>query len=431
MVGAGVQLALVPILAAHWGLERYGQWGMLIAVPGILLLSDLGFATAASVRMTMQIARGEREAARATMHSATQVVLIASAVIVAIGLSLATLPPDAAFRQLSALPPAEVRGAMACLTAYAVLISGGALLQALFRSNQHFATGSLLSTAIVLMENGLLVAAVLQGYGLAGGAAALLLGRLGGIGAGLCLAKRLATGVMPGLRHANRAVRQELLKPALAAMAIPLGLTMVIQGQVVALGIAAGAMAVPAFVASRTLSRLGLQIAQAAAHPIMPEFGAAAARADRPAALRYFAFVLLISGMISGIFALTLALAGPQIIAAWSGGHITASADLTRIMALSALFGGIWNPVSNLILAINRQLQFSPALVVLACIGFGTTLATGAVLGSTAAAVAMAAIDLVMLVIVLRFAFRNWASPTQLLAAAASMRRFRPGTSNG
>ena len=31
VVGIVVQLALVPILAAHWGLERYGLWGMLIA----------------------------------------------------------------------------------------------------------------------------------------------------------------------------------------------------------------------------------------------------------------------------------------------------------------------------------------------------------------------------------------------------------------
>ena len=58
VVGMVLQLALVPILAAHWGLERYGVWGMLIALPGILLLTDLGFATAATVRMTMQIAKG-------------------------------------------------------------------------------------------------------------------------------------------------------------------------------------------------------------------------------------------------------------------------------------------------------------------------------------------------------------------------------------
>ena len=36
-VGVALQLALVPILAEHWGLERYGLWGMLIALPAFLL----------------------------------------------------------------------------------------------------------------------------------------------------------------------------------------------------------------------------------------------------------------------------------------------------------------------------------------------------------------------------------------------------------
>ena len=71
VVGMVLQLALVPILAAHWGLERYGVWGMLIALPGLLLLTDLGFATAATVRMTMQIAKGQREAARVSAPAAT------------------------------------------------------------------------------------------------------------------------------------------------------------------------------------------------------------------------------------------------------------------------------------------------------------------------------------------------------------------------
>lgn len=408
----------MPVLAAHWGLERYGLWSMLIAVPGLLLLSDLGFATAATVRMTMEIAQGRPEAARKTMHSASSVVLVACAVILAAGLSTAAFVPDATLGTLSAVSPAEVRGAIMSMTAYAVLICGGALLQALFRSNLHFATGSLLWTAMLLVENGLLVAAVVQGHGLVAGAVALLLGRLGGIAAGLVLAIRLKTGVLPGLSQADRSVRGELLKPALAAMAIPLGVTMILQGQVVALGLAAGAMAVPAFVATRTLSRLGLQIAQAIAHPIMPEFGAAAARADRPAMTRYFALVLLSSCAISAIFALPIALAGPQIIAAWSGGHISAPAELTRIMALSALFGGIWNPVSNLLLGVNQQKRFSLPLTGLAIIGFSVTLATGKIAGSSAAAMAIVGIDLVMLAIVLRFAFANWGRPAELARAA-------------
>ena len=43
-------LLLVPVLASHWGLARYGGWAMLTTVPSLFALGDLGFANAATVR---------------------------------------------------------------------------------------------------------------------------------------------------------------------------------------------------------------------------------------------------------------------------------------------------------------------------------------------------------------------------------------------
>lgn len=421
VVGMVLQLAQVPILAAHWGLERYGLWGMLIAVPGILLLSDLGFATAATVRMTMQIARGERDAARTTMHSATQVVLGACAVILILAGAAVSLVPDAALPRFAATGAAELRTAVVCLAAYAALIISNGLILAVFRSNHRFAWGSLLSTFTLLLENGLLVAVVARGHGIGEAALALLCGRALGSALALVAAARLRTGVLPGLRQADPAVRTELVGPALAAMAIPLGLTLTLQGQVVALGMAASSAAIPAFVAARTLSRIGLQLAQALAHPLIPEFGAASAQDNKRGVERMFTLVIATAVIISASFAALLALAGPWIVKTWSAGHITASPEMMWTIALSALCGGIWNPVSNLILAINRQASFAPLLVILAALGIVATLALGAMLGSIAAALAMAAIDLVMLIVVLRFALAHWAAPQDLDRTARAL----------
>lgn len=421
VVGVALQIALVPILASTWGLERYGVWGMLIAFPGILILSDLGFTTAATVRMTMQIARGDLAAARITIHSASQVVLAAGALLLGAGWAAAAFLPDRLFQALSLIDPTEVRGAILCLSAYSALIIGHGLLQAVFRSNQRFAFGSLVSTATLLLENALLVAAVSTGGSILLGAGALLVGRTSGTIIAIAAAVRLCSGPFPGLRMADRQACRELLGPALAAMAIPLGLTLIGQGQVIVLAIAAGAMAVPAFVASRTLSRLALQLAQALAHPLMPEFASAVARHNRLASVRYFALVLAGSGALSLGWAILLAVAGPWIITAWSGGHIAVPSQLMLIMAVSALAGGIWNPVSNLILAVNEHARFAPALLGLALAGLLLTLATGACWGSSAAALSMAAIDLVMVAIVLRFALSRWGSPTELLRILVAM----------
>lgn len=417
----GLQLALVPILAAHWGLERFGLWGMLIAVPGLLLLTDLGFATAATVRMTMQIARGQQDAARVTMHSASQVVLFASTAVLLAGACAATLLPDAASDAVAAIPATDLREAILCLAGYSALILGSGLLQAVFRSNGRFALGSLLSTMTLLLESALLVAAVVTGHGIATAAAALLIGRATGLLLAWVMAGRLRTGMLPGLRQRDHGVRRELLGPALAAMAIPLALTLIVQGQVIALGMVAGAAAVPAFVAARTLSRLGLQLSQALAHPLMPEFAALAANDNRSGMVRYFVLVLTVSLAISAAAAITLALAGAWIIEIWSGGHIIVPPGLMPIIAISALCGGIWNPVSNLILAINQQARFAPILLILANMGLFVTLASGAMLGSNAAALSIALVDLAVLAIVMRFAHTHWAGPSEWRRAAVAL----------
>lgn len=420
-VGLGLQLAMVPILASHWGLERYGGWAMLTTVPGVLVLSDLGFATAATVRMTMQIARGEREAARTTMHSATQVVLGACLVIMVIAFGAISVLPDSALITLPQTSAHDVRMAILCLAAYASLVILSGLVLGIFRSNQRFAQGSLLSTVTLLFENGLVIAVVALGHGIAEGALALLTGRFIGIFGAFLVAARLRTGVLPGISAATPEVRRELLAPALAAMAIPLGLALLMQGQVVALGISAGAAAVPAFIAARTLSRIGLQASQSLTHPLMPEFGAATAKGSRRSVIRMFVLVLGTAGLISLVFSMLLIVAGPQIVRFWSGGHILASRELMLAIAVSALCGGIWNPLSNLMLAINQQSKFAIAFVCLAIAGIGATYVLGGILGSTASALALAAIDLVMLGVVLHFALRNWGSPHEWLQSFTAM----------
>lgn len=416
-VGLGLQLAMVPILASHWGLERYGGWAMLTTVPGILVLSDLGFATAATVRMTMQIARGELEAARATMHSATQVVLGACLVIMAVALGAMAVLPDSALLTLPQTSPQDVRTAILCLAGYASLVILSGLILGVFRSNQRFAQGSLLSTVTLLLENGLVIAVVALGHGIAAGAMALLTGRFIGIFLAFAVAANLRTGVLPGVSAATPDVRRELLAPALAAMAIPLAHALLLQGTVVALGFAAGSAAIPAFLAARTLSRIGLQAAQTLAIPIMPAFGASSARGETRSVRRMFATILFVTGAIALGNAFILATFGDAIIDIWSNNKIQASTNLILLIAISAFFSSIWNPLSNLLLAVNKHKAFSISYVFVTIAGVSATyfLAKLSGYGAESAALAVAGVDFTMIAIILFVSFKNWGKPSDLI----------------
>lgn len=381
---------------------------MLATVPGLLALGDLGFANAGAVRMTMELARGERAAARTTMRSATQVVIAACAAILVVALLASWLLPDTSLLRTSQTTPLEIRWAISFMAVYACLIMISALFVGLLRGHGRYPNAAVLATVTTLLENGLLVLVVVLGHGIAMGALALVVGRAIGLALNAGFAVRLKTGTFPWITEGSAAVRRDLLKPALAAMAIPLATALLLQGTVTALGLVAGAAAVPAFVAARTLSRVGLQGSQILTTALMADFGSAAATGNRSALNRMF---LLVSGAGLAIalpFALVLALAGPWIVHAWSNWQIHASSSLMIAIAVSALCGGIWNPLSNLMLSINRQSEFAVAYAVMAAIGVALTVALGASLGGTAPALALALVDLAMLMVVGRFALRNW-----------------------
>jgi len=73
---------------------------------------------------------------------------------------------------------------------------------------------------------------------------------------------------------------RRLLHPAFAVLALPMAQALFLQGTVAVVGLAAGAAAVPAFTAVRTLSRIGLQLTMIVNNAVIPEFTMAAASVD-------------------------------------------------------------------------------------------------------------------------------------------------------
>lgn len=64
-----VQLVGVPILLHAWGVQLYGEWLILFAIPAYLSMTDLGFTQCAANDMTARVARGDRAGALAVFQS--------------------------------------------------------------------------------------------------------------------------------------------------------------------------------------------------------------------------------------------------------------------------------------------------------------------------------------------------------------------------
>lgn len=421
MAIAAAQLAMVPVLALQWGIEVFGAWLLLATIPSFLAISDLGFATAAGTRMTMAVARGERDGAVRLFHSAWLIMLASSALAGVLALAAVWAVPAWVLPQAGAFPADQARLTLALLVGYALVSLQASIFHAGLRCDGYFALAGLWNGTAVLAESLAAIAVALAGGGPVAAAATLLAVRLVAVLLEAMLMRRTVPWLTIGLGKARSDEARELVRPALAVMALPLGQACALQGTVLALGAAAGGAAVPAFVAARTLSRVGLQVTQLAVRALMPEYSAAAAREDRGAMAAMLLATLASAAIILTPFALLLGLAGPQLVALWTGGAIRVPPGLMPVMALTVVLGGYWTSLSNLILAINRHETFSYAFALLAFLAVPVSYLLARPLGATGAALALAMLDAWMCLLILKLGRRMLATRAELAGAARTI----------
>lgn len=192
-----------------------------------------------------------------------------------------------------------------------------------------------------------------------------------------------------------------LLGPASAVMAVPAAQVLLLQGSAVTLGIAAGASVVPIFTASRTLSRIGLQGTQLITTAVMPEFSAAAARNESFVKAKLLVFLVVLCTLLAAPFCIVLAMWGPEVVVAWTRGLIQPPAAMLAIMALSILMGGLWMPISSMLVALNQQASFSYYYLILSICSIPVSLWLARSRGPTGTALALLAVDIAMLALIL------------------------------
>lgn len=401
LVSAAAQLAMVPALALSWGVAVYGQWLLIASVTTFLAGSDFGFGTAAGTRMIAEVSNGERDDAVITFQSGWAVNLLGSAAVCLAAIAACLLLPDGVFTVADGMQAAEARGVLAVLSVHAIISLQGSIFMAAARSVGRFAVSTTADSTIQLLEGAALATAALLGASPLPAALAFLFFRVAGLAVNVALARRLVPWLPIGLRRASRSRIQELTSPSLAAMFLPLGQAGFLQGTALAVGATAGAAAVPIYTSLRTLSRSCMQLLMVLNLALMPEFTAAYAQRLGPRIKRMLALTAGLS-LASGVFsALLMALYGHGFVLWWTGGTVDPPQPMVLLAAAAILAGAIWNPLSNLLLAVNRHMSYT--YIYLACAMGAVALTFSLVprMGITGAAVATLVLEVIMLIAVM------------------------------
>ena len=381
--------ATVPVLTHAWGVDRYGTWIMLTAIPTYLALSDFGFSTAATNDIAMSFARGETDSSAEVFQSVLILNILVGAAFIftttSIILFINTVFPTLAF-------PATQKATIIILTAYAALCMVSRVFLGAFRATGLYTQGTLIYDSVQFAEGAASLLVAFLGGGFLAAASALLLGRALLI-AGLSLAQARAIPWLPiGFKRASLASLKRLTVPAFGSLAIPVSLALNMQGVALVVGAVISPSATATLGAVRTASRLAVQVISAVNRAMVPELSAASARGDHKAKAKMLRFnsIMLLGIVVPA--AIGFALIGSTFITWWSGGRIHASFGLVAVMALAMALHSVWFFGTNLLSATNSHGSMAPALLLasISAVGLAWILAKPFGLLGAAAAVALA-----------------------------------------
>lgn len=362
-----VALISVPVFSGLWGVERFGVWLILYTLPAYISLADFGFVGASANAISAAMARGETAAAARQFRALTAATFWGSLALLG---TLAFAIAWADSRWLDFAQPAtggEAPVVVVALAAYALVALGTRTLHGALRATGHFAVGSYVIGATALLD--LLLAAAIAAYGggLAGAALGYALGQATGMVVMVALVRRLGGPLQASIREIELRSLSPLWRPAVALTLVAGAHALILQGIVLVIGGVAGAAAVPAFVAVRTLARLGSQGVAVMSQAVLPEMTIARARHDHERGTDLAALNLAFAAVFALPYAIALAILGPAVVRLWSGGVIVASHALTSVMAASAIAASCWGPLASFLSAENRQTRYAGAML-----GFAT-----------------------------------------------------------
>lgn len=396
-----IQLTLVPVMAQSWGLETYGVWLILFALPYYFSASDLGLAVAAGNDMTAAVAQGRRDDAIVTFQTMQAGLLGLSVLVLGLTawLSLGPLNPLLDFAQ-------QASGGHAVATLMLLVVYGLLALQVSVAHSGMRATGGyarcvMIVTSIYMTQAVAVVAAVVAGATILHAAAIYCGAHLVGVLVLRWVLHRHAPWLRTFPARPSWSELRRLMPAALAMLCVPLSYALAFQGPSLALGAYAGAAVVPIFSAVRLATRAAVQVPMVVAFASMPAFTIATAQGDEPRRAELVALCLVTSLCVLVPAATVFIAFGQEMIGLWTGGVIEPPLSLVIALAATMVMIGTWWPLSVLIMSINEHARYSYVFLGLSAAAVALTAVLAKPLGVLGAGVAIVALDASMLIWIL------------------------------
>lgn len=353
IVTFAIQLGTVPFLVTAWGVERYGVWLILTAIPAYLALTDFGFTFIAKNDMAMRVAGGDKNGALVTYQSVFALLIGICAVCAVLLFSSVFFLPLKEWFNFGNESIEDIRWVLIFQFSSVFIYQFFLLFCSGIRCEGMFATESTLAASSRLIEALSIVTIALCGGGVFEAALGALITKLIVV---------LSTGVwlhtkVKWLKLGFSNVRinniKQLAGPSMSYMLVPISNALMIQAPLVILGAFSTPVAVALFSITRTVARLGMSGANMLAYAFTPVYSRAWGSKNK---IEFYRAINKHRNLFLIGFVLYLLISIPfssELVSIISKQHILPSMILCLIMTIGVSLEMVWNSLFTPLIALN------------------------------------------------------------------------------
>ncbi|NEX62726.1 MATE family efflux transporter [Noviherbaspirillum galbum] len=254
------QVVLVPFFIANWGVNLYGDWLILIALPMYIALSDMGFTASAASRMCMMAGKQRDEEVLTTFISAWYL-----SILLAAGLSLLLFGIFVGLQALGtykfttiSTETARLGFCLYLLYMFLTVLCGS--MSAVYKYAQKYSLNIYINNTARLLESVCTVVMLILKMDLIAVITGMVIIRFAGLVMMGVVAKRFVPFLSFGSRYFSFGKIKELTASSLHFSMFYTAVNLFPQAFLIALGNAFSSEVVVGYTMVKTLSRFGFQV---------------------------------------------------------------------------------------------------------------------------------------------------------------------------
>ena len=364
------QIASVPIMINAWGVDLYGEWVTLSALPAYLVLSNLGLTATAGNSLAMIAEKDDQKLMQEIFQSTWVMVnAVSFGILFLLAVIILSVNLKAVF-SFSLTSAFEFNFTLIMLLLNVAMSMQTGIFEIAFRALKRNPFATFFSNFIRLFEWITVTTFVLIGEKFLAIATGMSLVRLlGNLGFWVVLAKSGST-LKIGIRYASFSQIRQLLRPAIATMCFPLGLSLSMQGIILIISSLVGAAGVTLFSVYRTFTRVPIQLATSINQAVWPELSYAYGNNDIPTVKKLVSKMQLISAALGIIVVSIIYFFGEPLIDIWASTPLQHNLLLLNLLTATAFIHIFWQPLWVVQMATNKHIQFALYFLIISAFSF-------------------------------------------------------------